>query len=234
VLILLGVIAAAAVAVGIAIAVSGGSGSSTPAAVSTASTPTTSSTTAGETAASIFAGVPQHGSLLGKASAPARLLVFEDPQCPYCQQWSLGALPTVVEQFVRTGRVALDWRGVQIIGPNSETGLRAAYAAGRQNRLWNMVDELYRLQRQENSGWITHRAIEQAAAAAGVKPGVVIAALDTHAVTTELSKAAADFAAIGGHATPTFILEQGVQQPKQLSASLDGPGFAAALSSALG
>ena len=45
--------------------------------------------------------------------------------------------------------------GIPIIGANSEQGLRAVYAAGLQNKLWNFSHLLYRSQGAENSGWIT-------------------------------------------------------------------------------
>ena len=86
---------------------------------------------------SFLAGVPQHGDTLGSPTLRRHLTVYEDPQCPFCRDWALETLPSVVENYVRPGRVKLVYRGVQIIGPNSQEGLRAIYAAGRQNKLWN-------------------------------------------------------------------------------------------------
>ena len=48
-------------------------------------------------------------------------------------------LPTVVDEFVRTGKLKLVYRGIPIIGPNSINGLRAMFAAGQQNKLWNCL-----------------------------------------------------------------------------------------------
>ena len=45
---------------------------------------------------------------------------------------------------MRPGRLKLVYRGIEIIGPNSQPGLRAIYAAGKQNKLWNLADALYR------------------------------------------------------------------------------------------
>jgi hypothetical protein len=73
--------------------------------------------------------VPQHGDALGNASAPVTLTVFEDPQCPFCRQWNIDTLPTVVENYVRTGRIKIVYRGVVVIGANSLVGLAAEYAA---------------------------------------------------------------------------------------------------------
>jgi len=40
------------------------------------------------------------------------------------------------------------------LGPESEKGLAAALAAGRQDKLWHVVDLLYANQGPENGGWI--------------------------------------------------------------------------------
>ena len=186
-------------------------------------------------ARSFLAGVPQRGDLLGGASAPATLLVFEDPQCPYCREWSLGALPSVVDTFVKTGRVQLEWRGIAIIGPNSVQGLRAAYAAGEQNRLWNLVEQLYERQGDENSGWITTSLLREAAHAANVDAEKMLAAAGTQRVTAQLEAAARDATEqkVGG--TPTFVLVRPPGLPQQLNVTgLDAPTFDSELASALG
>ncbi len=184
---------------------------------------------------SFLAGVRQHGYVLGGASAPATLLVFEDPQCPYCQEWSLGALPSVVDTFVRTGRVRLEWRGIAIIGPNSVAGLRAAYAAGQQNRLWNLVEQLYERQGAENSGWITEAVLRSAAKAAGVDAAKMLAAADSKAVTAELEQAARDAEQQKVAGTPTFVLVRPPGLPQQLKVTgLDPSTFDSELAAALG
>ncbi len=228
-LLLLGAALAAAAIVVVALIVIGSGGD----AKSTATTPQPGATTT-TALTELFAGVPQHGDTLGKATAPATLLVFEDPQCPFCREWSLGALPTAIDEFVKTGRVKLAWRGIEIIGPNSEPGLRAAYAAAKQNRLWNFVDQLYRRQGGENSGWITDSLLREAASAAGVNAGKMLAASSSAAVTAQLQRAATEEQQFRVGGTPTFVLVRPPAVPVQLRlSSLDRTTFAATLSSAL-
>jgi protein-disulfide isomerase len=81
------------------------------------------------------------------------LVEFADLQCPYCAQWSEQALPELVRDYVRPGKVRIVFRGLAFIGPDSEKALRFAVAAGLQGELWPAVDLLYENQGAENSGW---------------------------------------------------------------------------------
>ena len=58
-------------------------------------------------------------------------------------------------EYVRAGRVRIVFRGLSFIGPDSDTALRAALAAGEQDRLWDVVHGLFVQQGAENSGWVS-------------------------------------------------------------------------------
>jgi protein-disulfide isomerase len=223
---LAGAVIAAAVVAGVLIAVSsnGGSGSTT----TTAATETSPSVTG------LLTGIPQHGVTLGDPKAPATLLVFEDPQCPFCQEWALGTLPQVLTDYVRTGRVKLVYHGIEVIGPNSVPGLRAIYAAGKQNKLWNFTEALYRQQGSENSGWITDSLLAGVASSVGLSGKTVLTAAASAPVTADLRAAAQEATTLGVNGTPTFILQRppGLPRALQLSA-LDTASFEAALEQAL-
>jgi protein-disulfide isomerase len=181
-----------------------------------------------------LAGVPQRGDTLGAANAPATLTVYEDPQCPFCRDWALETLPSVVQTYVRPGRLKLVYHGVQIIGPNSQAGLRAIYAAGRQKKLWNLADALYRRQGSENSGWITDAVISEAAASVGANGAAIRAAAPTAAVTAQLRQAAQQGIADRVQGTPTFVLQRPPSLPQQLNVtSLDAATFNSTLAAAL-
>ncbi|HEX5450596.1 MAG TPA: thioredoxin domain-containing protein [Gaiellaceae bacterium] len=156
--------------------------------------------------ASYLANIPQHGDVLGKTNAPATLVVFEDPQCPYCRVWSLDALPAVVTDFVKTGRVKLAWRGIPIVGDNSVDGLRAAYAAGEQNRLWNLVDQLYQRQGSENSGWITASLLKDSAVASGIDASRMLENVNASGTTSAMRESLDEAQRAGIHGTPSFVL----------------------------
>jgi protein-disulfide isomerase len=225
-LLLGGVLAAAAViAVVLIVVVSGGSKSSTE----TTTGATTTSLPSGS-----LAGIPQHGATLGNPDAPTTLVVYEDPQCPFCRQWNVDTLPTVLRDFVRPGKIKLEYRGIVIIGPNSVKGLRAIYGASPQDKLWNMVDALYANQGAENSGWITDEVIRKSAQQAGADAAKIFAHMSTPAVTAQLTRAAKQAAADQVQGTPTFVVEHPPALSQHLAlTSLEPAAFAASLSAAL-
>jgi protein-disulfide isomerase len=232
-LVLAGVVAAAAIVVVVVIVVAGGGSSSSAPPTTTAATGGGGGSTTPESTAT-FAGVPQHGDTLGKTTAPATMTVFEDPQCPFCREWNIDTLPTVVRDYVRTGRIRIVYRGIVVIGPNSVAGLRAAYAAGLQNKLWQMVESLYERQGQENSDWITIPVIRSAAREIGAVPARVVKDADSPAVTRQLNVAADEAQQLGVNGTPTFALQKQLGPIQQISPSGLAPAaFTSALDAAL-
>jgi protein-disulfide isomerase len=228
-LLLGGAIAAAAAAVVVVVVVAGtGSGSSTP-------PPTTVAATAsGNEATSTFAGVPQHGDTLGKPSAPVTLTVFEDPQCPYCRQWNIDTLPTVVENYVRTGRIKIVYRGVVVIGENSLVGLAAEYAAAQQNKLWEAAEALYLRQGEENSGWITIGVVRDVAREIGLAPAKVVTAMRSAAVGAAIRQSINEAKTLGIDGTPTFAIQKQLGTLQQLQVSgLEPADFTSSLDQAL-
>lgn len=190
----------------------------------------TDTTTTSATPTANLTGIPQKGLTLGRATAPVTVEVFEDPQCPYCKEWNVGTLPSVVANYVRPGKIKLVFRGINIIGPNSEVGLRAIYAAGLQNKLWQMDDELYARQGAENSGWINDATITSAAKAAGANVNSISAAFQTAPVTTMWEDARKAATAYKIQGTPTFVVQRPPGLPTQLQLQgLDPTSFAAAL-----
>jgi protein-disulfide isomerase len=226
-----GVIVAAAVVAVVVIVFAGRGGGNRAAATTTGAAPPPS-------AASLFAGIPQRGFELGRASAPNTLLVFEDPQCPYCRQWEEDALPSVVRDYVRTGRLKLDYRGVDILDRGnvhtSLKGLRVNYAAGEQNKLWDMAKALYDRQGEEDTSWLTSSVIRDAASAAHANADKILRALNSTAVTQAIGVATQEAQQIRLQGTPTFILQRPLQNPQELQVTgLDAQSFESTLASAL-
>jgi protein-disulfide isomerase len=177
----------------------------------------------------LFAGVEQHGAALGSPHAPVTLVEYADLRCPYCAEWARQALPAVVSEYVRTGRVRIVFRGLAFLGADSELALRMVLAAGAQNKQWNLIDELYRRQGYENSGWVNDE-LPDAVAAVGLDMQRLDGRAWSGATGRAVIRAARAAQAAGVQGTPSFEAGRtgGRLHPIRLG-SLDASGIRPAL-----
>jgi protein-disulfide isomerase len=182
----------------------------------------------------LLRGVPQHGTWLGKPSAPVVLVEYVDLQCPYCAEFSKRTLPPLIRSYVRTGKVRILFRGMAFLGADSVTALRWTFGAAGQNKLWNVLELLYGTQGHENSGWVTPRLLASVAASV---PGLNVAKLRRDAARADFQIAAAAAAAKAAKVPGTPYLEVGrslsALQPLRLE-SFDPAPLAAAFDRLLG
>lgn len=179
---------------------------------------------------SILDGIPQDGIALGKPDAPVTLVEYADIQCPYCADWARDAFPAIVDEYVRDGRVRIEFRGLKFLGPDSETALRATLAAGEQDRLWDVLHGLFLSQGGENEGWVTEALLLELGRGAGIDAERMLADSDSPSVDRELADAEASARAVGVPGTPFFTVGPtgGTLEPLQVG-SLDADSFRAAL-----
>lgn len=159
----LAVLVLAGAAVGISLAVTGKSGSSS---VSVPTRGSLASAPLSEAAAAyrLFAGIPEHGNVLGSPKAPATMVEYVDLQCPHCRDFEATVMPTILRRFVRPGKLKIEARAIAIIGPDSIRGRDAAIAAADQNRMFPFMQVTYFNQGTENTGWLSDDFVRQAAA----------------------------------------------------------------------
>ena len=92
------------------------------------------------------------------------LIEFADLQCPFCAQYTTSALPTVIEDYVRTGRLKMELRLLRFIGPDSERAAprwpprRAAEQAAGTSSTSSTATRA-----QENSGYVTDAFLRRVA-----------------------------------------------------------------------
>jgi protein-disulfide isomerase len=124
-------------------------------------------TTAAREVTSLLQGIPQNGIALGNPNAPVTLQYYGDLECPFCKEFTLSALPTVIKKYVRTGKVKIEYRSMQTATRERETFQTqqvAALAAGKQNLMWNFLELFYHEQGEEGSGYVTESYLQGLAA----------------------------------------------------------------------
>jgi protein-disulfide isomerase len=180
-------------------------------------------------------GIPQDGASLGDADAPVTLVEFADLQCPFCAQWAKEALPVYIEDYVRDGKLRIEFRPLTFIGNDSVTAAQIALAAGEQGKAWNAIDLMYRNQGGENTGWVSTEFI---AALGRSIPG-----LDTDQMLDDaggdgpqqaIDDAASEAETKGIDSTPSFLLgPTGGALERVTPSSLDADGLREQIEAAL-
>ena len=142
------------------------------------------------------------------------MLQFEDLQCPICKRYTDDAFPAIVNEYVRTGRLKIDFRGLAFLGPDSLKALKIALAAGLQNKLWQVVGLFYENQGAENSGWVSDPLIDQIL---DQVPGLDAAKVKVDAksakVANQIAAVQAEATKLQVQGTPWFYLAVGFNPP---------------------
>jgi protein-disulfide isomerase len=189
-----------------------------------------SSAPATETPVVDLSGIPQDGRQLGSADATVTLIEWADPQCPACRLYTEEFFPTVVDEYVRDGRVNTEFRGFPFIGEDSVKAYRFLLAAGEQDTLWDLQEAMYRNQGGENDGWVTDELIRELAAEIdGLDVDQLFADAEREDIVAEAEGAEAAGQAAGIPGTPTLQIAIGDAEPytiqvadvDQLRAALD-------------
>jgi protein-disulfide isomerase len=162
-------------------------------------------------------GIPQSGQTLGEADAPVTVTEFGDPQCPVCAAFAEQIAPQVIASEVKTGAAKYTYEPYLIIGPDSKPAMKAALAAGEQDRFWNYLQLFYANQGQENSGYVTDGFLTGIARAAGVEDiDAWNQSRDDSKWDAVLDKGTTQAESFGFNGTPSIVV-QGPNGTKPLS-----------------
>ncbi len=141
------------------------------------------------TASGTLDGISEDGIALGDPNAPVTLVEFADPQCPFCAQYTNDVFPSLVDRYVKTGKVRMELRLLSFIGPDSQTLAADAYSAADQKGLWKFIELAYARQGTENTGYVTEDFVRSVASDAGLDAAEVVAGADSSKVQALLAEA---------------------------------------------
>jgi protein-disulfide isomerase len=158
----------------------------------------------------LIGGIPQNANALGSPTAPVTLQYFGDLECPICREFTLGALPPIIQRWVRTGKLRIEYHSMETATREAEvfkTQQVAAYAAGKQNKAWYFIETFYHEQGEEDSGYVTEKYIQGIASQV---PGLNLATWTSDRSDPELANEVATDAQAanneGFSGTPSFLI----------------------------
>jgi len=181
-------------------------------------------------------GIPQHDNVLGRPSAPVTMVEWVDLQCPYCQQFETQAVPQLISQYVRNGKLKIQTNFIGFLGPDSQRGRLAALAAGKQDKLYNLTQLLYANQEAENTGWLNDDLLKSALASIpGVDAERVLSERDSSEITSRANAMDTQAQTADVRSTPTILVGKTGEKPSLvlLKAPDDAATVARAVDNAL-
>lgn len=90
--------------------------------------------------------------IMGDQNAQVTIVEFADFQCPFCEKFYSATEPSIIKDYVKTGKAKFAFRNYAFLGPESNTAAEGAYCAQDQGKFWEYHNFLYQHQGQENSG----------------------------------------------------------------------------------
>lgn len=141
----------------------------------------------------------------GPVDAPVVLVAYSDYQCPFCAMWVHDTEPAMMK-LVAAGDLRIEWRDVNVYGPNSTRAAQAAYAAGLQGKFWEYHDSLYADGKKRDPSGLTQQALIALAASLGLDVPRFTTDFTSPAVAAAVQANADEAARIGVSSTPSFLI----------------------------
>lgn len=80
---------------------------------------------------------------LGAVDAPVVMVTFSDYRCPFCARHSRVTESELIDRYVESGQLRIEWRDLPIFGDASFLAARAGRAAAEQDRFWEYNQAIY-------------------------------------------------------------------------------------------
>ncbi|MEK0372806.1 DsbA family protein [Corynebacterium mastitidis] len=79
----------------------------------------------------------------GPTDAKVVVSYFGDLECPVCAAYKRDAEPRIIDEYVNSGQVRLEWNDFPLVNENSFLGAQAGRAAAAQGKFWEFTRAVY-------------------------------------------------------------------------------------------
>ena len=143
---------------------------------------------------------------IGDVDAPVVLTQWTDLRCPFCAAFSRDTLPALIEEYVETGLVRVEFHDVAFFGEQSEDAAVAARAAANQGRFMEFATAIYDAAPEGAHADLPRETLIDFAEQAGVPDiGQFTADLDDPALREEAKASTLSAQQLGVNSVPFFV-----------------------------
>jgi len=147
---------------------------------------------------------------MGDPDAPVTMVEYSDYLCPFCGRHVMETLPTLIDEYILTGKLKLVFRDFPIasLHPNAPQGHQAAWCVGQEDPVayWAMHDQLFFRQSEWNQVADPSEFLADAAAEVGADAAVYAACMESGENIAAVDEGIAEGTALGFSGTPSFVL----------------------------
>ncbi len=146
-------------------------------------------------------------NVMGDPNAPVTVYLWEDFLCPACRQWTASVEPQLVEEYVKPGKVKLEFRQFPLSGhaPGSNMAAMASLCAADQNAFWTYHSRLFAAQDRGQPGYVLD-ALVQYADELGLDSRAFLQCMSSQQYRDEVAASANEALTLGLNATPSILV----------------------------
>ncbi|SDM60883.1 Protein-disulfide isomerase [Cryobacterium flavum] len=146
---------------------------------------------------------------LGEVDAPVVLVEYADFRCPFCGVFARDTLPVLVEEYVDSGQVRIEWRDLPVFGQESTAAAVAARAAGEQGFFWEFAEVVFAGAPERGHVALPPERLLEIATEIGV-PNLeqFVSDLDNAELLEKVNIDAAEARYLGITSTPMFVVNE--------------------------
>ena len=156
-----------------------------------------------------------NGTKLGKDDAKIKLVEYEDFQCPFCLAYTAQQEPTLIKEYVATGKMQITYKTYPLLGTESVKAGEAALCAADQNKFWPYHDKLFLVQaeagqhsnEQRDVGRFSDSNLKQYAADLGLDTTKFNSCYDSNKYQDQVNSEYTEGKQLGISGTPGFVID---------------------------
>ena len=144
--------------------------------------------------------------LLGNPNAPITMVEFGDYQCTFCKKFFHETEDSIIENYVKTGKVKILFKDFVVVSEDSVNAANAAHCANDQEMFWEYHSTLYNNWDGEGTGWASSDNLHRFADTLGLDMNKFSKCMDESKWKELVNSSQKDGRTLGVTATPTFFI----------------------------